>query len=147
VLMASRALAAVAEGPEDYLRVYGDLLAQVDEPVILHWLGPMFDPALEGYWGSSNFVIATRTFTELVSTYDDKIDGVKVSLLDADHEIALRLQLPEGVRLYTGDDYNYPELILGDGVLHSDALLGIFAAIYPAASTALQRLDEGDDSS
>ncbi|MCW2857785.1 MAG: dihydrodipicolinate synthase family protein [Marmoricola sp.] len=151
VVMASRALAAAAAGPDDYLQVYDEVLSQVDRPVILHWLGPMFDPALAGYWGSADLAVATKTFVELVATHADRVDGVKVSLLDAEHEIALRSELPAGVRLYTGDDYHYPDLIIGDGTGHSnggghsDALLGIFAAIYPAASTALQRLDAGDD--
>ncbi|MGU3653067.1 dihydrodipicolinate synthase family protein [Mycolicibacterium sp. A43C] len=144
ILMASRALARVAQSPADYLSVYGTLLAQVDRPVILHWLGEMFDPALRGYWGDTNIDAATATFRELLGTHADKIDGVKVSLLDAGHEVALRRALPAGVRLYTGDDFNYPELIIGDGASHSDALLGIFAAIYPAASTALQELDAGN---
>lgn len=145
ILMASRALAQTATSPEDYLSVYGTLLAEADRPVILHWLGQMFDPALRGYWGSADISSATATFEGLVRQYADKVDGVKVSLLDASHEVALRRALPDGVRLYTGDDFNYPELILGDGQNHSDALLGIFAAIYPAASTALQQLDAGDD--
>jgi len=144
IIMASRALAAVATSPADYLRVYGDLLSEVDEPVILHWLGDMFDPALRGYWGDADIDAATATFRQLIGEHADKVDGVKVSLLDAGHEIALRRALPAGVRLYTGDDFNYPELILGDEQGHSDALLGIFAAIYPAASTALQHLDAGD---
>ncbi|MGU3500326.1 dihydrodipicolinate synthase family protein [Mycobacterium sp. C31M] len=144
ILMASRALAQVAESPADYLSVYGTLLAEVDRPVILHWLGEMFDPALRGYWGSSDIDAATATFRDLLGTHADKIDGVKVSLLDAAHEVTLRRALPAGVRLYTGDDFNYPELIIGDGLGHSDALLGIFAAIYPAASTALQELDAGN---
>ena len=144
ILMASRALARVAQSPADYLSVYGTLLAQVDRPVILHWLGEMFDPALRGYWGDTDIEAATATFRELLGTHADKIDGVKVSLLDAGHEVALRRALPAGVRLYTGDDFNYPELIIGDGASHSDALLGIFAAIYPAASTALQELDAGN---
>lgn len=144
ILMASRALATVAESPADYLSVYGTLLAEADRPVILHWLGEMFDPALRGYWGDTEIDAATATFRELVETHADKVDGVKVSLLDAGHEVALRAALPAGVRLYTGDDFNYPELIIGDGAGHSDALLGIFAAIYPAASTALQELDAGD---
>jgi hypothetical protein len=144
IIMASRALAQVARTPDDYRRVYETLLDAVDEPVILHWLGPMFDPALGGYWGSDVVEKATDTFTSLLDAHASKVDGVKVSLLDADHEVRLRRRLPEGVRLYTGDDYNYPELILGDGSHHSDALLGIFAAIYPAASTALQALDAGD---
>lgn len=144
ILMASRALASVARTPEDYLSVYGTLLAEADRTVILHWLGPMFDPALRGYWGSAEIDAATATFQDLVETHADKVDGVKVSLLDAAHEVALRRALPAGVRLYTGDDFNYPELIIGDQDGHSDALLGIFAAIYPAASTALQELDAGD---
>ena len=145
ILMASRALAQTATSSEDYLSVYGTLLAEADRPVILHWLGEMFDPALRGYWGGADIYSATATFEGLVRQYADKVDGVKVSLLDASHEVALRRALPDGVRLYTGDDFNYPELILGDGQHHSDALLGIFAAIYPAASTALQQLDVGDD--
>lgn len=144
ILMASRALAQVAQSPADYLAVYSTLLAEVDRPVILHWLGEMFDPALRGYWGDTDIDAATATFRGLLQTHADKIDGVKVSLLDAAHEVALRRALPDGVRLYTGDDFNYPELISGDGDEHSDALLGIFAAIYPAASTALQELDAGN---
>ncbi|WP_421093376.1 dihydrodipicolinate synthase family protein [Pseudarthrobacter sp. CC4] len=144
ILMASRALAKVARGPEDYLRVYSTLLEEVDQPVILHWLGTMFDPALAGYWGSDDVATATGTFLGLIRDNAAKVDGVKVSLLDAGHEVALRAALPEGVRLYTGDDFNYPELIDGDGSRHSDALLGIFAAIYPAASVALQNYDAGN---
>ena len=144
ILMASRALAKVASGPDDYLHVYSTLLQEAEQPVILHWLGTMFDPALAGYWGSDNVATATATFLSLIREHADKVDGVKVSLLDASHEVALRAALPEGVRLYTGDDFNYPELIDGDGTHHSDALLGIFAAIYPAASAALQSYDAGD---
>ncbi|MCU1531195.1 MAG: hypothetical protein JWO49_766 [Arthrobacter sp.] len=144
ILMSSRALAEVAEGPDDYLHVYSTLLREVDQPVILHWLGTMFDPALAGYWGSHDVAQATATFLGLVRENADKVDGVKVSLLDAAHEVSLRAALPEGVRLYTGDDFNYPELIDGDGTRHSDALLGIFAAIYPAASAALQAYDAGE---
>ncbi|MBT2523134.1 dihydrodipicolinate synthase family protein [Arthrobacter sp. ISL-28] len=144
ILMASRALAKVASGPDDYLHVYSTLLREADQPVILHWLGTMFDPALAGYWGSEDVPRATETFLSLIREHADKVDGVKVSLLDAGHEVALRAALPEGVRLYTGDDFNYPELIDGDGTSHSDALLGIFAAIYPAASAALQRYEAGD---
>lgn len=140
VVMASRALARVADSAEDYLRVYRRVLDEVDRPVILHWLGEMFDPALAGYWGARDVPSATSTFVELVRSHTDKVAGVKVSLLDAGHEIALRRTLPAGVRLYTGDDFNYPELIVGDDTHHSDALLGIFAAIYPAASAAVQAL-------
>lgn len=147
ILMASRALVTVATGPQDYLDVYGTLLAEVEQPVILHWLGPMFDPALAAYWGAADVAVATETFVQLIEAHPGKVDGVKVSLLDAAHEIALRARLaplaPQ-VRLYTGDDFNYPELIHGDGSHHSDALLGIFAAIAPLASTAIQAYDAGD---
>ncbi len=144
ILMASRALAKVARNAEDYLTLYAELLDAAEEPVILHWLGPMFDPALAGYWGSDDVAEATETFLTLIRQNAAKVDGVKVSLLDAEHEKQLRAELPEGVRLYTGDDFNYPELIHGDEQSYSDALLGIFAAIYPAASTALQAYDAGD---
>ena len=188
IVMASRALARVARGPEDYAHVYDAVLADADQPVVLHWLGTMFDPALEGYWGTPSIPDATNVFLDLIRAHQPRIDGVKVSLLDADHEVALRRALAalppaampagfgvdhtlsvdhtvpvdgsatidtdgvvasEGVRgarprLYTGDDFNYPELIAGDEQGHSDALLGIFAAIYPAASTALQAFDAAD---
>jgi hypothetical protein len=144
ILMASRQLAALASGPDDYLRVYDGLLRQVREPVILHWLGEAFDPQLRGYWGSTDVPTATATFLQLVESHASKVDGVKVSLLSAEHEIGLRAALPAGVRLYTGDDFNYPELIRGDGARHSDALLGAFSAMAPAASAALAALDDGD---
>lgn len=144
ILMASRQLAALARTPEDYHGVYARLLPQVRKPVVMHWLGPMFDPALEGYWGDHDVDRATETFLALCTEFADKIDGVKVSLLDADHEKRVRAALPEGVLLYTGDDFNYNDLILGDGTRHSHALLGIFAGIAPAASAALTALDGGD---
>ena len=144
ILMASRHLAAVATSAEDYLHVYSRLLEQVREPVVLHWLGEAFGPQLRGYWGSTDVATATATFLELVRAHSDRVDGVKVSLLSADHETGLRAALPAGVRLYTGDDFNYPELIRGDGTHHSDALLGAFAAVAPAASAMLSALDEGD---
>jgi len=144
ILMASRQLAALARGPEDYRRVYEAVLAGATRPVILHWLGEAFDPQLRGYWGSPEVDTATRSFLELVGEHSAKIDGVKVSLLSAEHERGLRAALPDGVRLYTGDDFNYPELIEGDGRHHSDALLGAFAAIAPAAAAALAALDAGD---
>jgi hypothetical protein len=143
-LMASRALCAAANSPDDYRKVYDRLLSQSSRPVILHWLGPMFDPALEGYWGSESFDTAAATVVELINDNVDKVDGIKISLLDASKEVALRNQLPDRVRLYTGDDFNYPELIRGDGERHSDALLGIFAAIAPAAAAALKALDAND---
>lgn len=145
IVMASRHLAKLARAPEDYRAVYDKLLAQVSHPVILHWLGTAFDPALEGYWGSADIDVATEAFLHLVRDNADAIDGVKVSLLDADREIALRAALPAGVRLYTGDDFNYPQLIRGGDGYHSDALLGVFAAIAPAASEALHALDRGDE--
>jgi hypothetical protein len=144
VLMASRHLAAAARGPEDYADVYGRLLAQVGRPVVLHWLGPMFDPALDGYWGSPDLGVAADALLALIGEHASRIDGVKISLLDAGREIAFRRRLPSGVRLYTGDDFNYPELIRGDTEGYSDALLGIFDPIAPAAAAALQALDGGD---
>ncbi|MGW1910785.1 dihydrodipicolinate synthase family protein [Streptomyces sp. NPDC002076] len=144
ILMASRALAAEASGPEDYLEVYGHLLRQSAEPVILHWLGPMFDPALEGYWGSADLDAATETFLEVIAAHPDKVDGIKVSLLDARREIDLRRRLPRGVRCYTGDDFNYPELIAGDDQGFSHALLGIFDPLGPLAAQAVRVLDTGD---
>jgi hypothetical protein len=144
ILMASRHLAATARTAEDYLRVYDILLSQVSRPVVLHWLGEAFDPSLAGYWGSADTATATDTFVGLIQSHAEKVDGVKVSLLSAEHEIGVRARLPEGVRLYTGDDFNYPELIEGDGTHHSDALLGAFAAIAPAASAALAALDADD---
>ncbi|HZL27262.1 MAG TPA: dihydrodipicolinate synthase family protein [Acidobacteriaceae bacterium] len=144
ILMASRALAAVARDSGDYASVYAAVLTQVRDPVILHWLGPMFDPALEGYWGSSNIAEATENCLGVIRAHAEKIDGIKISLLDAAQEVSMRRQLPDGVRMYTGDDFNYDDLILGDSRGHSDALLGIFDAIAPAASLALAALDAGD---
>ncbi|MFF7752688.1 dihydrodipicolinate synthase family protein [Streptomyces sp. NPDC007971] len=144
VLMASRALAATARGPEDYLEIYGHLLRQAAEPVILHWLGPMFDPALEGYWGSPDLDAATGTLLEVVAEHPDKVDGVKVSLLDAGRETGLRRRLPPGVRCYTGDDFHYPELIAGDDQGFSHALLGVFDPLGPLAAQAVRLLDAGD---
>ena len=144
ILMASRALAAVAHSAEDYAAVYGKVLSQVQQPVILHWLGPMFDPALEGYWGSGDIAAATHNCLAIIRANADKIEGIKSSLLDSELEIAMRGELPSGVRMYTGDDFNYDRLILGDEQRHSDALLGIFDAIAPAASAALTALDGGD---
>ncbi|GAA0572506.1 dihydrodipicolinate synthase family protein [Kribbella sandramycini] len=145
ILMASRALCATASGPDDYRKVYDRLLGQSERPVILHWLGSMFDPALEGYWGEQDVDKAADVVVQLINDNVQQVDGIKVSLLDAEKEVALRKRLPEGVRLYTGDDFNYPELIRGDGDKYSDALLGIFAAIAPAAAAALKALDDGDD--
>ncbi|MDW4910139.1 dihydrodipicolinate synthase family protein [Streptomyces sp. ADMS] len=144
ILMASRALAAAAKGPEDYLEIYGHLLRQSAEPVILHWLGPMFDPALEGYWGSSDLDAATDTFLDVIAAHPDKVDGIKVSLLDAQREIDIRRRLPQGVRCYTGDDFNYPELIAGDEKGFSHALLGIFDPLGPLAAEAVHVLDTGN---
>jgi len=144
ILMASRALAVVSRGADDYASVYAKVLTQVREPVILHWLGPMFDPALEGYWGSASIATATENCLDIIRAHADKIDGIKISLLDAAQEVSMRRQLPAGVRMYTGDDFNYDDLILGDSHGHSDALLGIFDAIAPAASLALAAFDAGD---
>jgi len=145
ILMASRALAARARGPRDYLEVYGELLGQAERPVILHWLGEAFDPALRGYWGGTDFDAAAGTVLELIERAGDRVDGVKLSVLDAGREVWLRRRLPSGVRLYTGDDFGYAELIRGDTEgFHSDALLGAFAAITAPGAAALAALDEGD---
>jgi hypothetical protein len=144
ILMASRALARVARSAEDYELVYGRILSQVRAPVIIHWLGDMFDPALAGYWGAADLDAATDTAVAIINAHAGKVDGVKISLLDKDKEIAMRRRLAPGVRMYTGDDFNYAELIAGDPRGYSDALLGIFAAIAPAASAALARLAAGD---
>jgi hypothetical protein len=158
IVMASRALARVAKSPADYERVYAHVLSQAREPVILHWLGDMFDPALAGYWGSADIPRAMQTALDVIAAHPQKVDGIKISLLDKDREIEMRRRLPNvggpdgrGVRMYTGDDFNYAELIAGDGVGHapnqrqSDALLGIFDAIAPAASAALAALAAGDE--
>ncbi len=144
ILMASRALAACAKSPDDYLKVYDRILSQVQQPVILHWLGVMFDPALAGYWGHSDLDAAMEVCLTLIQAHPAKINGIKISLLDASREIAMRRRLPPGVRMYTGDDFNYPSLIQGDEVGYSHALLGILDAIAPAAAVALHALDEGD---
>lgn len=144
VLMASRALAACAKGPEDYERVYGNLLRRISRPVILHWLGEMFDPMLKGYWGHENPDEAMKVCLRVIRENREKIDGIKISLLDAEAEIRMRRLLPEHVRMYTGDDFHYPSLIRGDEHGYSHALLGIFDAIAPAAASALEALDEGD---
>lgn len=149
IIMASRALARVARSPDDYERVYDRILSQARQPVILHWLGDMFDPALSGYWGTSDSDEAMKTVLGILESHAAKVDGIKISLLDKDKEIAMRRRLPAGVRMYTGDDFNYAELIAGDGVgtapvnQHSDALLGIFDAIAPAASAAMAALAQG----
>jgi hypothetical protein len=144
ILMASRALAASARGPGDFAKVYGELLRQAERPVILHWLGEAFDPALRGYWGSGEFDAAAGTVLELLDRCGEKVDGIKLSVLDAGREVALRRRLPAGVRLYTGDDFGYAELIRGDEHGHSDALLGAFAAVTAPAAAALAALDRGD---
>jgi hypothetical protein len=140
VLMASRALAKVARSPDDYAKVYGRILQSVRQPVIIHWLGDMFDPALAGYWGSSNFDEAMTTAVEIINEHAAKVDGVKISLLDKGKEIAMRRRLKQSVLMYTGDDFNYAELIAGDSKGYSHALLGIFDVIAPAASAALVKL-------
>lgn len=145
ILMASRALAACAKSPDDYARVYDRILSQVKEPVIIHWLGEMFDPALEGYWGHGDHMAAMEVCVDIIASHADKVDGVKVSLLDKDKEIVMRRRLPAAVKMYTGDDFNYAELIAGDEVGYSDALLGIFDAIAPAASAALDALAGGEE--
>jgi hypothetical protein len=144
ILMASRALARAAKSPDDYARVYDRILSGVRAPVILHWLGDMFDPALAFYWGSEDHTAAMDTVLSIIETHVDKVDGIKISLLSKEKEIVMRSRLPAGVRMYTGDDFNYAELIAGDASGYSHALLGIFDAIAPAASLSLSRLAAGD---
>jgi hypothetical protein len=150
IVMASRALARVARSPADYEHVYGRILRQARQPVILHWLGEMFDPALAGYWGTGDVPRAMDLALDIIAAHAPKVDGIKISLLDAAHEVNMRRRLPAGVRMYTGDDFNFPDLIRGDGIgdgpehRHSHALLGIFDPIAPAAAQALAHLAAGD---
>lgn len=144
ILMASRALAACAQTADDYVRVYGNILRQVRQPVILHWLGEMFDPALRGYWGSTDLDRAMQTCLAIIRSHVSKVTGIKISLLNSARERLMRQCLPEGVFMYTGDDFHYPELLQGDAQGYSHALLGIFDAIAPAAAAALHALDAGD---
>lgn len=144
IVMATRALPAIGAGPQEYARLYDDLITQAQAPVILHWLGDVFDPALKGYWGSDDVAQADEVVHDLIARNATKVDGLKISLLNQSHEEAFRARLPNGVRLYTGDDFNYAALIEGDDTHYSHALLGIFAAIAPAASQALEALAMGD---
>lgn len=144
ILMASRALCALARGADDYIRVYDRILSELRGPVVLHWLGAMFDPALAGYWGAADIPAAMETVLEIIRRHPSKIEGIKISLLETRWETALRARLPAGVAMYTGDDFNYGELIAGDGTHHSQALLGIFDPIAPVAARALQALAAGD---
>jgi len=144
VLMASRALVKAARSADDYAKVYGRILGQVKEPVIIHWLGEMFDPALAGYWGHDDHYQAMEVALDVIAAHPEKVDGIKISLLDKDKEIAMRRRLPQGVRMFTGDDFNYAELIAGNAQTYSDALLGIFDAIAPAAAAALGALTRGE---
>lgn len=144
VVMASRELARIARGPDDYVRVYDRVLSQLRRPAIVHWLGNMFDPALAGYWGRSDLDRAEEVCLAIIAAHRDKVEGVKISLLDQKREIAMRKRLPEGVHMFTGDDFDYPTTIAGDGERYSDALLGAFDLIAPAASAALLALDAGD---
>ncbi|WP_375569168.1 dihydrodipicolinate synthase family protein [Ahrensia marina] len=145
ILMASRALAKAAKSPDDYVRVYTRILGGLSQPAILHWLGEMFDPALEGYWGSDDHMQAMDTGLSVIAENAAKVDGIKISLLSADKEIAMRRRLPDGVKMYTGDDFNYPDLIAGDEEGFSHALLGIFDPIAGAAAKALGALSSGDE--
>ncbi|MCA1441885.1 dihydrodipicolinate synthase family protein [Ensifer sp. IC4062] len=144
IMMASRALARIARSADDYRRVYGHILRQAKDKVVLHWLGDMFDPQLRGYWGSENFEEALETVLSIISENSAKVEGIKISLLDNAKEVALRNGLPDGVLCFTGDDFNYAELIEGDGQKYSHALLGIFDAVAPSASKALAALADGD---
>ncbi len=145
ILMASRALVRVAQSPQDYLKVYASVLRECNQPAILHWLGDMFDPALKGYWGSNDFTEAVETALAVIRENQSKVDGIKISLLDAQKEIDMRRRLPATVKMYTGDDFNYPDLIAGDDKGFSHALLGIFDCIAPVASSALAALSAGDE--
>jgi hypothetical protein len=144
VMMASRDLARVARGPEDYARVYQRVLSQLERPAVIHWLGEVFDPELAGYWGENDLDRAMAVCLEIITANREKVEGIKLSLLDQKREIEMRSRLPEGVRMFTGDDFDYPATIHGDGKRHSDALLGAFDMIAPAASAALLALDAGD---
>jgi Protein of unknown function (DUF993) len=146
ILMASRALVRVAKTPDDYLKVYSRVLSEADHPVVLHWLGEMFDPALKGYWGEGGFDRTMETALQVITGNQSKVDGIKISLLDEAKEIVMRRRLPATVKMYTGDDFNYPALIAGDDHGYSHALLGIFDAIAPAASAALTALTNSDKS-
>jgi Protein of unknown function (DUF993) len=144
VVMASRELARIARGPEDYARVYGRVLSRLQQPALIHWLGDVFDPALAGYWGYPDLDRATAACLEIITEYQDKVEGLKLSLLDQKREVGMRSRLPLSVRMFTGDDFDYPTTIAGDGERFSDALLGAFDMIAPAASAALLALDAGD---
>ncbi len=144
VIMASRELARIARGPEDYARVYGRVLSQLRQPALIHWLGEAFDPALAGYWGHDDLDQAMAACLEIIVTHQDKVEGLKLSLLDQQREISMRRLLPDAVHMFTGDDFDYPTTIAGDGERYSDALLGAFDMIAPAASAALTALDSGD---
>lgn len=144
ILMASRALARVAKSPQDYIDVYSRVLSEADHPVVLHWLGEMFDPQLAGYWGAADFESAMETALQVIEANAAKVDGIKINLLDKDKEIIMRRRLPAGVKMYTGDDFNYPELIAGDDQGFSHALLGIFDPLAPAAAHAVALLGQGD---
>lgn len=145
ILMASRALAKAAKGPGDYARVYDRILSGLAQPAILHWLGEMFDPSLAAYWGDADHMRAMDTCLKVIASNADKVDGIKISLLSAEKEIAMRRRLPDGVKMYTGDDFNYPDLIAGDEQGYSHALLGIFDPIAGAAANALSALGSGDE--
>jgi len=147
VVMASRELARIARGPDDYAHVYGRVLAQLKQPALIHWLGEAFDPALRGYWGHADLDAAMNSCLAIITANKEKVEGLKLSLLDQEREISMRARLPEGVRMLTGDDFDYPTTIGGDGIHHSDALLGAFDMIAPAASAALLALDDGDERS
>jgi hypothetical protein len=144
VIMASRELARLARGPQDYARVYDRVLSQLQQPALIHWLGEVFDPALAGYWGHADLDGAMAQCLEIIVAHPEKVEGLKLSLLDQEREIAMRRRLPGGVHMYTGDDFDYPTTIAGDSEGYSDALLGAFDMIAPAASAALTALDEGD---
>src|SRR5262249_12052417 len=144
VLMASPPLVKAGGSGDGDGEVHGRHLPQVKEAVISHWLGEMFDPALAGYWGHKDHYAAMEVALDVIAAHPEKVDGIKISLLDKDKEIAMRRRLPQGVRMFTGDDFNYAELIAGDAQTYSGALLGIFDAIARAAAAALGALTRGE---
>ena len=146
ILMASRALAAAAKSPDDYLRVYDRILSPGEASRSSSTGSARCSTRRSPATGATPTTWPRWTpASTAIEANAAKVDGIKVSLLSKEKEIAMRRRLPQGVRMYTGDDFNYAELIAGDEDGHSDALLGIFDAIAPVASAALEALGRGSD--